>query len=237
MDEDRFAEVEFIDNPEPRCPVVLLLDTSYSMRGERIQQLNEGLRTFEAAIKQDRLASLRVEVALVTFGGEVATLDVREGGTRDLSDEEAALNGFVAAGEFQAPRLRESGNTPMGAAMSHALHLLRRRKEVYKRNGIDYYRPWILLVTDGGPTDYWMSAAQEARMEEQRNGVTIFPIGVAEADMATLGQFSTRSPLMLRELAFGELFQWLSKSLQAASGSKPGDQVALAPVGWASVGT
>ena len=39
--------VEFAENPEPRCPCVLLLDTSASMHGEPISALNEGLRTFK----------------------------------------------------------------------------------------------------------------------------------------------------------------------------------------------
>lgn len=241
MNEDSLAAVEFIENPEPRCAVVLLLDTSYSMNGDRIQQLNDGLRTFEEAIKQDRLASLRVEVALITFGGEVRTLDMREGGTRDLSDQEAAQNGFVAAGEFQAPLLVAQGNTPMGAAMSRALRLLRLRKEIYKDNSVEYYRPWILLLTDGAPTDPWDWAAREARDEEQRKGVVIYPIGVgSDADMTTLSQFSsTYPPLLLRGLAFRELFQWLSASLSAVSGSSPtGGQVKLPPPNpWAVVDT
>ena len=33
-----FADAEFAENPEPRCPCVLLLDTSTSMQGESIGQ-------------------------------------------------------------------------------------------------------------------------------------------------------------------------------------------------------
>lgn len=42
-----FGAAEFADNPEPRCPCLLLLDTSGSMQGRPIQQLKEGLVTFE----------------------------------------------------------------------------------------------------------------------------------------------------------------------------------------------
>ena len=38
------------DNPEPRCPCVLLLDTSASMAGAPISEMNAGLREFKAAI-------------------------------------------------------------------------------------------------------------------------------------------------------------------------------------------
>ena len=73
-------QAEFADNPEPRCPVVLLLDVSGSMQGQPIRELNAGLQAFSEAVKADRLASLRVEVAIITFGGHVQALDVRSGG-------------------------------------------------------------------------------------------------------------------------------------------------------------
>jgi uncharacterized protein YegL len=46
----------------------LLLDTSGSMSGAPIQQLNEGLQVFRDELFADPLAAKRVEVAIVTFG-------------------------------------------------------------------------------------------------------------------------------------------------------------------------
>jgi hypothetical protein len=42
-----FGAAEFADNPEPRCPCLLLLDTSVSMRGRPIDELNAGLIAFK----------------------------------------------------------------------------------------------------------------------------------------------------------------------------------------------
>lgn len=77
MESNYFDQAEFADNPEPRCPVILVLDTSGSMQGSAIKELNEGLRAFAVALKSDRLASLRVEVAVIAFGGKVRMLNVR----------------------------------------------------------------------------------------------------------------------------------------------------------------
>src|SRR4051794_4816078 len=68
------AGLEFADNPEPRCPCVLLLDTSKSMSGQRIDALNQGLVAFRDELLKDSLARQRVEIAIVTFGGSVRVI-------------------------------------------------------------------------------------------------------------------------------------------------------------------
>ncbi len=257
MDYNYLDETEFADNPEPRCPVVLVLDTSGSMNGEPIKELNEGLRAFADALKNDRLAALRVEVAVITFGGKVRALNVHGGepspgkeiinynpsglALRRKPEEVAfdAHQAFVTVDQFQPPTLDASGETPMGEAIQRALALLRERKEIYKQNGLDYFRPWIFVITDGRPTDRnWEAVADQVKVEEGRRGVVFYAVGVENADMKVLARFSdARPPLKLRGLAFGELFNWLSKSLSAIAHSRPGEQAPLPPVGWGSVDT
>lgn len=211
--------VEFADNPDPRCPCILLLDTSSSMAGAPINALNEGLQTFQTDIQKDLLARRRVEVAIITFGGVVQT-----------------VQDFVTAGEFIAPTLAADGGTPMGQAINTALDLLRDRKERYKANGISYYRPWVFMITDGAPTDSWQAAAQRVRSEESANGMALFAVGAQGADMRTLGQIAVREPVQLQGLNFSAMFLWLSQSQKAVSASKVGEQTALPAVsGWASV--
>lgn len=210
--------VQFATNPDPRCPCVLLLDTSRSMTGDRIDALNEGLQAFQADIKDDPLAQRRVEVAIVTFGGTV----------RIVQD-------FVTAGQLTAPQLRADGNTPMGAAVERALDMVRDRKAAYKANGIAYYRPWVFLLTDGEPTDDWKAAAQRVHDEEAANALAFFAVGVGDANMQILSEISSRQPVQLRGLEFAQMFVWLSQSQKRVSASKVGDQTALPPAGWAAV--
>ena len=62
-------EIQFAENPEPRCPCVLVVDVSSSMEGDKIEQLNNGIVAFARELKGDLLASMRTEVAIVTFAG------------------------------------------------------------------------------------------------------------------------------------------------------------------------
>jgi len=257
MEPNYLDMTEFADNPEPRCPVVLVMDTSGSMSGAPILELNEGLRAFATALQADRLASLRVEVAVVAFGGKVRTLDVRGSDlspakeivvfnpmglavrkpTREVPFD--ARQAFVTVDQFEPPVLEANGGTPMGEAVQRSLALLRERKEIYKQNGLDYFRPWMFLITDGKPTDKgWEAAAELVKHDELRRGVIFFGVGVEKADMRVLSRFSDeRPPLKLKGLAFGDLFVWLSKSLSAIAHSRPGEQTPLPPVIWGSVDT
>lgn len=221
-EQEVFAGVEFAENPEPRCPCVLLLDTSGSMQGNPIGELNAGLQQYRDELLSDSLAAKRVEVAVVTFGPV------------NLAHE------FCTADAFQPPTLVASGDTPLGAAINLGLDLVEQRKQAYKAGGVAYYRPWIFLITDGAPTDEWSAAAARIREGEQRGAFAFFSVGVAEADMDTLARVGTRQPLKLSGLKFRELFRWLSNSQKSVSRSTPGDKINLenptaGPEGWATV--
>ena len=75
MDQVPFGASEFADNPEPRCLCVLLLDTSASMEGEAMAELNRGLAAFEDEFSTDALAMKLVEPGIVSFGPVRALAD------------------------------------------------------------------------------------------------------------------------------------------------------------------
>ncbi len=140
------GQPEFIENPEPRCPCILLTDASGSMAGDPIRELNKGLTNLRDDLQKDHLASRRVEVAIVSFGGDVQL-----------------VQDFTTVDGFTPPQLRADGETPMGEAIMLALDILENRKSEYKANGIPYYRPWVWLLSDGAPTDSWQEAARRGK--------------------------------------------------------------------------
>lgn len=218
MEQISFETSHFANNPDPRCPCILLLDVSASMSGRPLEALNAALAAFREDLSSDSLAMKRVEVGIVTFGPVKVEMP------------------FTSALTFDPPTLQAQGDTPMGEAIVQAINMVEDRKRVYRAHGISYYRPWILLISDGAPTDQWQAAANAIREGETAKKFAFFAVGVNGADMDTLGKISTRAPLALNGLNFRELFLWLSSSLSSVSRSSPGTEVALAaPTGWAKV--
>lgn len=215
-----FADAQFAINPEPRCPCVLLLDTSTSMHGKPIDELNSGIQRFREELFNDSLSSKRVEPAVITFG----PVEI--------------INDFTTVDSFTAPHLKANGDTPMGSAITTALDLLKNRKQILRTNGIQLFRPWVFLITDGYPTDNCQHIPSLIREGEDNQSFSFFAIGTKDADFNTLGQISVREPLRLQGLKFCEFFMWLSDSLKNVSRSNPGDTVSLPdyrPYGWAEV--
>lgn len=217
MDNNLLVRLEdLVNNPTARVPVCLCLDTSGSMGGVPIDELNEGVRLFYEAIREDETALYSAEVSIVTFGGNAKCIV-------DFASLEVQPN---------APTLTADGMTPMGEAVNMGLDLLEQRKDEYKNRGVDYYQPWLVLMTDGAPNG---DSAELSRAINRtvdlvnQKKLTVFPIGIgSDADMDVLAQFSPkRPPLKLQGLKFREFFAWLSKSVSKTSQSTPGKSVKL----------
>lgn len=217
MSNEILRREDLVNNPTARVPVCLCLDISGSMDGDPIDELNEGVRLFYDAIKDDEVAAYSAEISIVTFGATKAEC------MADFASLELQPN---------PPVLFASGLTPMGEAVNMGLDLLERRKNEYKDAGVDYFQPWLVLMTDGIPNGKPEELTRAiGRTVELVNGkkLTVFPIGIGkEADMNILSQFSPkRPPLRLQGLKFREFFQWLGKSVSKTSQSTPGESIKL----------
>lgn len=233
---------DLVNNPTPRVPICLCLDTSGSMgavegdcvaTGEtvyedgrtwnivtggtsRIDELQKGVKQFYESIREDEIAFYAAEICIVTFDDKATCV-------MDFANIER---------QDVIPELRPVGNTAMGEGVNLALDLLEQRKQEYKDKGVDYYQPWLVLMTDGVPNGSLSelnNAAKRASDMVKEKKLSVFPIGIgSDADMETLARFSPkRSPLKLQGLKFCEFFTWLSKSVSRTSQSTPGENISL----------
>lgn len=212
---------DLIDNPTPRCPVALVLDTSGSMYGQPIEQLNAGIQLFLDEVKRDDLARWSVDLAVYTAGGSADCIQ--------------SFIGVEQIARFSP--LEASGGTPLGQATRMALDDLEARKKSYRDSGVPYYQPWLVLISDGAPDYGWQDAAHRASALSAQRKLVSLPIGVQGADLDVLSQFSSKPAVALDGLKFRELFQWLSASMARVSASTSSDASVQLPSmdSWGSV--
>ncbi len=210
-------------NASQRTPCMLVLDASGSMSSviagtgrTRIDELNEGLQLLQSALVDDETAAMRVQVAIVCVGGP--------------SNDAQLLADWTDAVNFEAPTLRAGGATPLGHGLRLALHHVEQHKLMLKQLGVGYTRPWIMVMSDGEPTDsaaVWQGVVEECKAAQANKSCVIFPIGVEDAKLDVLQQLSTTRAARLKSAHFREYFQWLSASLSSVSRSQSGDSVVL----------
>lgn len=218
---------DLVDNPTPRVAVSLCLDCSGSMRGEPIDELNRGVQEFYRSIADDEIARYSAEISIVTFGPEHLEADFKTVDARP-----------------NPPVLTASGYTPLGKAVKLSLDILDRRKREYQANGVEYYQPWLVIMTDGrpecdDPAVFNGQVTRIANMVENRK-LTVFPIAIGpHADVNALQKLSPAfDALRLQGLKFADFFSWLSKSVSSVSQSIPGEKVPLDKKGikgWAEL--
>jgi uncharacterized protein YegL len=214
-------KVEFATNANTRCACMLLLDTSGSMAGGRIAELNRGVRTLVEELRKDTATLRSADIAIMTFDSEVKL-----------------VQDFSTADKFEAPTLTAQGQTFLGTAIREALDRLLARKQAYKDNGITYFRPWLFILTDGEsqgePPGAAEDAAERLARGQAENRVKVFPIGVAGANLEALYRLTRPAvPLRLDETKFKECFVWLKNSLGSRSKAQnPVEQADLPDPTW-----
>ncbi len=177
-----YDEMEFADNPEARCSIVLILDVSGSMAGAKIDTVNRALVKFRDIIREDSVTALRADVAVIAFDHEARVV-------RD----------FTNGTDFEAPMLEVSGGTNYSNAVNMALDLIEARKQSYRESGIAYYRSLAYFLTDGIPIhddlDDLAQAATRLVAAEENRSVAFFSFLVSHGDIdegfVDLGRLAT----------------------------------------------
>lgn len=201
-------------NYEQKCCCVLVLDVSGSMSGKPIQELNVALQSFYNEIRGDSNTANKLEIGIVTFESTIQVVQ-----------EPALVHNFVM------PTLGTGGSTKLVDGIREGIQKVEMRKKWYKSTGQPYYRPWIILITDGAPDGDQdiVGLSTEIIDGVNQKKYHFFATGVQGADMKMLSKISSPQmpPRLIQGLKFQEFFQWLSASMTTITSSAEGDKVDL----------
>jgi uncharacterized protein YegL len=205
-------------NDPPRCLVILVIDVSGSMF-KAMPEVNKGLQLFADEIRLDAVARQRIEVAIITFSDIIKVV------------QEPAL-----VDDFSMPTLSANGTTKMVDGMRTAINYVETRKRWYSDNSLKYYRPHILLITDGEPDSDQdvIGLADEIKAGGIEKHFELMPVAVIGANKQVLDKIAqtTYKPAPLQGYEFTKLFKWLSNSMSTLSKSSGKENVAYSKPDW-----
>lgn len=232
---------EVAENYEQKCLCVLVLDLSGSMNEivdsstaqetgktifmdgksynvvtggiSKLDKLVEGLQSFYADIAEDESLSQKIEIAIVAFGDKV-----------NLIQSPSLIY------DIQLPEFSADGDTALVDAVYEAIDIVDKRKKWYKSTNQPYYRPWIILITDGEPSEGQdiSSLASKIKKETSELKYAFIPIGVDNANMQVLKSIEGQiHAVKLKGTKFLSFFKWLTNSMETVISKNESSSVDL----------
>lgn len=186
-----------------RLPVYLLIDCSESMIGQGIEAVRAGISSMVSSLRRDPHALESVYLSVITYDAKARL--------------ECPLTPLI---DFQEPKLTLRPGTSLGSALNLLADQIQSevRKTTFESKGD--YRPLVLLLTDGQPSDDWRAPLQRIGAKVRPRPANIYAIGCGEdVDYAVL-QGVTDVVLRMDDMgpeSFGKLFVWLTASVSSAS--------------------
>ena len=206
--------VDVQKNAEQRLACVLLIDCSGSMSiDNQMEQVNEGLKRLEEALKNDPLASVRAIVCVIAFG------------TNNGNGVEI-IQTWTDAIDFVAPQFTAIGSsTPMGAAVNQGLDALDEIQAHLRSNGVALYKPWMFILTDGQPTDDYLDAANRCAKAARERKVILWPMTTNPQSASGLQSCVCAGGEIyaVNTTDVSRLFLWLAHSVKQGSSFSPGE--------------
>ncbi len=198
-------------------PVIILADTSGSMSVKgKDEALNEAIQNMVSTFKQESARQAEIHVGLITFGGESAEMHLP----------------LVKASEIEAMKpLDAFGRTPMGHAFELATEVLEDKEIITSRD----YRPVLILLSDGIPTDSWQAGLERLTNSERGQKASRFAMAIgAEANIDVLEAFNNdlEAPVFKGNEArdIHRFFRAVTMSVTARSQSRTPNE--LAPINF-----
>ena len=207
------TEGDFNKSTKKRLPICFCLDVSGSMispmeNGQmRIEELNKTFQNFIETMKTDDVVAQSADIAVVTFGGKV---------------EIASAFAPLEKKAFSRINVNPRSFTPMGEGISTSLKLLNARKAAYKKKGLKYFQPWLVVLTDGEPEGpdaqaHFEDALREVNQMEKDGKIVVYNIALGnDVNFDNIARLSTKYNEPIYANNTGDLkkfFQFLGSTL------------------------
>ena len=172
--------------------IFFLIDTSGSMKGKKMGELNTVMEELIPEIRRVGEADTDVKVAVLTFSTEVRWM----------------YSNPIPIEDFEWARLRASGVTSMGAAFKELNH--RMSSNSFLNSPSLSFAPVIFLMTDGYPSDDYKEGLRELQTNSWYKFGLKAALGIGqEANDNILAEFTGSKDTVVHAYSGGQLAQMI----------------------------
>ena len=197
-----------LDNAQTQCLLTIVCDISGSMnRNSRWIHMIQGINTLFKNLKNDIVARDAMNVSIINYDDNVG-----------VGLQFSNLDDISHSAEHYIPG--PCGGTVVTPALKLAIDSTNEAMRVGKQNGVKFYRPHIIVFTDGDfhdEDDAEFFGANTIVPMENNGEITVIPVAV---DYANIGMLSTLSINPVVEIGsddFGKFFEFMSRSMSSLS--------------------
>lgn len=201
---------EVVEIPRKTMVMFFLIDTSGSMAGQSIGQVNDAMREVVPDLKDisNANADAKIKIAVLSFSS----------GCEWLTPKPEELDGYKWS------NLDTGGVTDLGEACNELNSKL--DKNAFLQDAVGNYAPVIILITDGAPTDNYMAGIENLRQNKWFKNAIKIALGVEGADKKVLEEFTgnTETAVYLTEKSLlKKLIRFVSVTSSKIGSKKAGD--------------
>ena len=172
--------------------IFFLIDTSGSMKGKKMGELNTVMEELIPEIRKVGEADTEVKVAVLTFSTDVRWM----------------YSNPIPIEEFEWARLRASGVTSLGAALKE-LNARMSRNGFLNSPSLSF-APVIFLMTDGYPSDDYKAGLKELQANSWYKFGLKAALGIgSEANDNVLAEFTGSADTVVHAYSGGQLAQMI----------------------------
>lgn len=182
--------------------VCLLIDSSLSMLGKKINSANDGIKTFLRSTSENEDARDMVDVCIISYGEGVKIIQP-----------------FSNVTQIHFNDIIPSGETPMNDGLKTALHAIKERQKHWENIGTEILKPWLFILSDGESDQNVDDTAKQIKELCLTNQLKIKCIAIGEnGGTRTLRKLTPdKKVLEINEMEISHFFDLVSRKVAGQS--------------------
>ena len=197
-----------LDNAQTQCLLTIVCDVSGSMsENNRWEHMIAGINTLFQNLKNDTVARDAINISIINYDTNV-----------EVGLQFSNLDDICYSAENFIPK--PSGGTIVTPALELAIDSITEAMQIGKEKGVKFYRPHIIVFTDGDFHDEDSAEffGAETIVPMENNGeITVIPVAVDYANVDMLSKLSSNPVVEISSNEFGKFFEFMSRSMSSLS--------------------